>query len=141
MGQLAESVSQHNIFPLEIQRFSQNMKTATFLLPTVFLLAFVILPSYTQKDLAESRQRRAADCESKTCLDCRGSCDGCDKCPLCRIVQAACDRGRKKLTLGGVDICDSCKYCKNGKDECKRKCILGKQEGVCLQCIKQCPKL
>jgi len=116
------------------------MKTTTFLLPSIFLLALLILPS-TQKDLAESRQRRAADCASKTCVDCRGSCDGCDKCPLCKIVQKACDKGGKKLSFGGLDICDSCKYCKNGKDECKKKCVLGKKEGVCLQCINECPKL
>ena len=49
VGIVSVTAQCHNIFPLEIQRFSQNMKTATFLLPTVFLLAFVILPSYTQK--------------------------------------------------------------------------------------------
>ena len=44
-------------------------------------------------------------------------------------------------TFRGVDICDSCKYCKNGTDECKKKCVQGKKEGVCLQCIRECPKL
>merc|ERR1711894_195925 len=82
----------------------------------------------------------AADCESSTCRDCRGDCDGCDKCPLCRIIQNTCDKGEKKLKFGGLDICDRCKYCRNGKDECKRKCLLGKQEAVCQNCINSCPK-
>ena len=42
--------------------------------------------------------------------------------------------------FSGLDICDRCKYCRNGKDECKRKCLLGKQEAVCQNCINSCPK-
>jgi len=84
-------------------------------------------------------RRQAADCDSSACADCRGSCDGCNNCPLCALTQKACDSG-KKLKLGGVDICDRCKYCRGGKDECKRKCLLGKKEAVCQKCINQCPK-
>ena len=35
------------------------------------------------------------DCQSDICVDCRASCDGCNKCPLCSLVQKACDAGKK----------------------------------------------
>ena len=39
-------------------------------------------------------------CESSICRDCRGDCNGCDKCPLCKLIQTTCDKGEKKLKLG-----------------------------------------
>merc|ERR1712076_183658 len=78
------------------------------------------------------------DCQSQLCTDCRSSCDGCNKCPLCSLVQAACGQG-KKLTFQGQDICRNCSYCKDGKEECKRKCLQGKKEPACQECKLNCP--
>merc|ERR1711988_350480 len=73
------------------------------------------------------------DCQSDICVDCRASCDGCNKCPLCSLVQKACD-ARKKLNFQGQDICRNCSYCRGGKDECKRKCLEGKEKPTCQYC-------
>merc|ERR1711997_265452 len=78
------------------------------------------------------------DCQSQICTDCRSSCEGCNKCPLCSLVQEACDKG-KKLTFRGQDICRNCSYCKDGKEECKRQCLLGKEEPACQECKVKCP--
>merc|ERR1711874_558939 len=78
------------------------------------------------------------DCESEVCSDCRGSCDGCSKCPLCSLIQKACDDG-KELKFKGQDICRNCSYCKEGTEECKRKCEQGKKGTTCRNCLNNCP--
>lgn len=86
--------------------------------------------SITQNDL---------NCESRVCKDCQGSCDGCDRCGLCGLIQTTCDAGLKELKLGDVNLCDRCAYCKEGPDVCKKKCLAGKKESTCQQCISNCP--
>merc|ERR1711992_161009 len=78
------------------------------------------------------------DCESEVCSDCRGSCDGCSKCPLCRLLQKACDDG-KKLKFQGQDLCRYCSYCKEGPEVCKRNCEEGKKGQICKFCLNNCP--
>ena len=63
-------------------------------------------PALTGEQIKENKKKGEAvsgnevQCESSICRDCRGDCDGCDKCPLCKIIQNTCDKGEKKLKLG-----------------------------------------
>merc|ERR1712055_861639 len=78
--------------------------------------------------------RQAPSCSSSICLDCR---DGCTKCPLCSLVTSACSEG-KELKFKGSDVCSKCKYCTGGKEECAKKCKLGKSSPTCQHCINNC---
>jgi len=112
------------------------MKHATILILVTLAITFRL--SKAESGITK-RQALLPACGSSTCEDCRGSCDGCNKCPLCAIVQNACNNGNKKLRFQGADVCERCKYCAGGKEECKRKCLIGKKEATCSHCINNCP--
>merc|ERR1711872_826293 len=92
----------------------------------------------TQLSIARSSRETLPDCEDQLCKDCRSPCTGCNNCPLCKLLEKTCSKG-KKLKFGGADVCEKCKYCKNGKEECNRLCNIGKTQPKCLHCIDNCP--
>merc|ERR1712098_656927 len=112
-----------------------KMKHVTILM----LIVLAITLKLSSEAGIQKRQATLPACESSTCEDCRGNCDGCNKCPLCAIVQNACKNGNKKLRFQGADVCERCKYCSGGKEECKRQCLIGKKEETCSHCINNCP--
>merc|ERR1712215_657743 len=57
--------------------------------------------------------------------------------PSCSIVTSACSEG-KELKFRGSDVCSKCKYCTGGKEECAKKCKLGKSSPTCQHCINNC---
>merc|ERR1712221_4842 len=91
-----------------------------------------------QTSLSRVSRQLLPSCDEQICKDCRGSCDGCNKCPLCAILAKTCAEG-KKLVFEGDDVCAKCKYCKDGKDKCRTNCELGKSKATCQHCINNCP--
>merc|ERR1719419_234657 len=89
-----------------------------------------------QTSLSRVSRQVLPSCDEQICKDCRGSCDGCNKCPLCAILAKTCAEGKKKLVFEGEDVCAKCKYCKDGKEKCKTNCELGKSKSTCQHCIK-----
>merc|ERR1719309_1366000 len=89
--------------------------------------------------LSRVSRQELPSCGEQICKDCRGSCDGCNKCPLCEILAKTCAEGKKKLVFEGDNVCAKCKYCKDGKENCKRNCETGKLKATCQHCINNCP--
>merc|ERR1711887_330806 len=73
------------------------------------------------------------DCASKACQDCLGDCNGCDNCPMCKLTQSACNKG-KQPKFGDINICDKCSYCSKGTDHCKQTCRQAQKESICQDC-------
>merc|ERR1712126_448476 len=69
-----------------------------------------------QTSLSRVSRQLLPSCDEQICKDCRGSCDGCNKCPLCAILAKTCAEGKKKLVFEGDDVCAKCKYCKDRRN-------------------------
>merc|ERR1711887_136975 len=104
---------------------------------SLYIYIQVTTMKYILSILLSRPSRQAPSCSSSLCLDCLDSCDGCTKCPLCSLVTSACSQG-KQLKFKGSDVCSKCKYCTGGKEECAKKCKLGKSSSTCQHCINNC---
>ena len=47
--------------------------------------------------LSRSSRQALPECDAQICKDCRDSCVGCNKCPLCSILAKTCAEGKKTL--------------------------------------------
>merc|ERR1711970_1278660 len=110
------------------------------ILVCIYTTIHVYTPTYaanihnTGDTILSRTSRQTPSCSSSVCLDCL---DGCSKCSLCSIVTSACEQG-KELKFRGSDVCSKCKYCTGGKEECAKKCKLGKSSPTCKHCISNC---
>merc|ERR1712096_246712 len=102
-----------------------------------YILSILVCIYTTGHTMLSRTSRQAPSCSSSLCLDCLDSCDGCTKCSLCSLVTSACSEG-KELKFRGSDVCSKCKYCTGGKEECAKKCKLGKSSSTCQHCINNC---
>merc|ERR1712236_205407 len=102
-----------------------------------YILSILVCIYNTGYTMLSRTSRQAPSCSSSLCLDCLDSCDGCNKCSLCSLVTSACSEG-KQLKFKGSDVCSKCKYCTGGKEECAKKCKLGKSSDTCRHCINNC---
>merc|ERR1711910_24055 len=102
-----------------------------------YILSILVCIYTTGHTVTSRTSRQAPSCSSSLCLDCLDSWDGGTKCPLCSLVTSACEEG-KQLTFKGSDVCSKCKYCTGGKEECAKKCKLGKSSSTCQHCINNC---
>ena len=81
--------------------YDQNCTKRIDGVPSSSVMFSSILPCHPQ--MTREALVVSPDCSSQLCLDCVSDCDGCNACGACRLLQKACDKG-KKFVFGWVTL-------------------------------------